>query len=195
MIIIIDGYNLLKLIHGSDVSERQRSACINLLGRYIKKRQHKVMIVFDAGPCIYPMQEKQHGITVIYSGSYQSADDSIIKFVQEHAQKELLVISADRELLQQVVVHNAHTLEPLIFYEKVKEVCISSDMIQALRSDGSIIKFEHDEQKDSAIDDLMYEAAAMNIPYKDDQLYSGSFLKKNELSKKDKIRSKALNKL
>ena len=41
----------------------------------------------------------------------------------------------------------------------------------------------------------MYEAAAMNIPYKDDQLYTGSSVKKNELSKKDKLRSKALNKL
>ena len=115
MIIIIDGYNLLNLIHGPNVSEMQRSACINLLGRYIKKRQHKMIIVFDAGPCIYPMQEKQHGVTVIYSGSYQSADDSIIKFVQENHQKELLVISADRELLGQVVANNAHTLEPLVF--------------------------------------------------------------------------------
>jgi predicted RNA-binding protein with PIN domain len=197
MIVIIDGYNLLKLIHGPNVSEMQRSACANLLGRYVKKRQHKVIMVFDAGPCIYPMQEKKHGITVIYSGSFQSADDTIVKFVQDNAQKEILVISADRELLQQVEQLKAHTLEPLVFYAKVREVCTVSDKTEAVQADGSVIKFTimYDDENYADVDEIMYEAAYMKIPEKDNSDYTSSSIKKNDLSKKEKLRKKAWDKL
>ncbi len=192
MILVIDGYNLLKLIHGPNVTEMQRSAFINLLGRYIKKRKHKVIVVFDAGPCTYPMHEKQRGVTIIYSGSFQSADDSIIKFAQENAQKEVVVISADRALLQEISEHNADSIDPLTFYEKVKEVCTASEKMMQSMTDKSIIKFTSEAE---AIDALMYEAAAMTIPYKDDQVGSERGVKKNDLSKKDKLRIKAINKL
>ena len=197
MIVVIDGYNLLKLIHGPSVSEMQRSACANLLGRYVKKRQHKIIMVFDAGPCIYPMQGQEHGITVIYSGSFQSADDTIVKFVHDNAQKEILVVTADRELLQQVEQLKAHTLEPLVFYAKVREVCSSSEKQESVRADGSVIKFMniYEDQDSVDVDAIMYEAACMKIPEKDNAEYTSSSVKKNDLSKKDKLRKKAWDKL
>src|SRR3989338_7567717 len=57
MIIIIDGYNLLRLVHGSECNDAQRRAFVNFMGRYMKKRLHKLVIVFDAGPCTYPRSE------------------------------------------------------------------------------------------------------------------------------------------
>ena len=64
MIILIDGYNLLKQLHGPTVSDMQRGAFANLLGRYIKKRNHKITVVLDGGPYLYPTFEKQKGITI-----------------------------------------------------------------------------------------------------------------------------------
>ncbi len=51
MIILIDGYNVLKQVYPStQISEAQRQQFINQLRSYGKIKQHKVVLVFDAGP-------------------------------------------------------------------------------------------------------------------------------------------------
>ncbi len=197
MILIIDGYNVLKLIHGPQLSEMHITAFINLLGRYIKKRNHKVIVVFDAGPCTYPLQEKSHGITIIYSGAFQSADDSIIKFTQDNPQKEIVVVSADRELIEAVNLYNADALDPLIFYEKIKEICTHSEYSSTEKINSQVIKFNIYNETETApnIDELMYEAAAMNIPIKEEISDNIPIIKKNSLSKKNRLKIKTINKL
>lgn len=194
MIILIDGYNLLKLIHGPDLTETQRSAFINFMGRYMKKRQHKVVIVFDAGPCTYPMQEKQHGVQVIFSGQYQSADDSIVRFVQEHASKEIVVITKDREIIAHVTALQAEVIDPLEFYKKVQQAVMGVKQ-QKVQEPG-VAKLSLDEDPD--LDALMKEAASMQMPDKDhndNQVASYHEPKGRTLSKKQRARLKTLDKL
>lgn len=64
MIIIVDGYNLLKTLWTNDVvTPTQRSAFINLLGRYSDRRNHKINVIFDGGQnVIQPKTEKQRGL-------------------------------------------------------------------------------------------------------------------------------------
>jgi len=166
MILVIDGYNLLKKIHGLDVSEVQRSAFVNLMGRYIKKRQHKVMVFFDGGPYYYPSAEKQKGVTVWYSGQNQSADDLIVAYAQEHRNKEMLVVTLDRELCNKVGESRVETVEPLFFYELVHAIC-HPEKKSAPASYADIYKFSEDN--DPEIDKIMYEAAGMRIPLKDER--------------------------
>lgn len=166
MILVIDGYNLLKKLHGPEVSEAQRSAFVNLMGRYTKKRHHKVMVVFDGGPYYYPSSEKQKGVVVWYSGQNQSADDLIVTYAQEHRNKELLVVTLDRELCSKVGESRAETIEPLFFYEKVQSVC-RPEKKSPSETTGDVLKLS--EEQDDEIDRLMYEAAGMRVPHKDEQ--------------------------
>lgn len=195
MIILIDGYNLLKLIHGSNISETQRSAFANLMGRYIKKRNHKVIVVFDAGPCTYPMKEKTHGIQVIYSGEYQSADDVIIKFVQDNSSKEIAVITKDREIIGHVTALSKEVIEPLEFYGKVRQAFASKEQ-ESLSDDGTLIKFTDDSDDD--LDALMHQAAGMNMPDKDIEEYTvprHHEPKGEGLSKKERSKLRMIDKL
>ena len=166
MILVIDGYNLLKKLHGLDVSEVQRSAFVNLMGRYIKKRQHKVMVFFDGGPYYYPSAEKQKGVTVWYSGQNQSADDLIITYAQEHRTREMLVVTLDRELCNKVGESRVETVEPLFFYELVQAVC-HPEKKSSPQSYADICKLSEDD--DEEVDKIMYEAAGMRMPLKDER--------------------------
>ncbi len=194
MILVIDGYNLLKKLHGQDVSEVQRSAFVNLMGRYIKKRQHKVMIFFDGGPYYYPSAEKQKGVTVWYSGQNQSADDLIITYAQEHRNREMLVVTLDRELCNKVGESRVETVEPLFFYERVQAVCHPEKKSEPLSYTG-ICKLSEDT--DEEVDKIMYEAAGMRIPLKDEresgrQKQSASG---DHVSKKEKAYRRYIDKL
>lgn len=166
MILVIDGYNLLKKLHGQDVSESQRSAFVNLMGRYMKKRHHKVVVFFDGGPYYYPSAEKQKGVVVWYSGQNQSADDLIVTYAQEHKNREMLVVTLDRELGNKVGEARVETVEPLFFYEKVQSIC-NPEKKGSFEAEGAICKLS--EEDDEELDSLMYEAAGMRIPVKDEE--------------------------
>lgn len=197
MIILIDGYNLLKQVIGADrITETERSAFVNLLGRYRLKRGHKVTIVFDAGPCIQPMKEKSHGVDVIFSGEYQTADDVIVNFVKERPTKEILVVTADREIIGHVEQYNAEVAEPKLFYSKVKAAFEKSPEA-AKRDRGNIIKTSEELNRD--LDALMEEAAGMKMLEKDE---GDEYLiprhhqpKGKELTKKQRKRMKKIDKL
>lgn len=194
MFIIVDGYNVLKqLIAHDHISETERLAFVGLLGRYAKKRGHKIEIVFDKGPCIYPMKEKYHGVTVVFSGEYKTADDIIIAFCREHQAKDILVVTKDRAIIQAVTSGNCEVVDPKIFYDKVKAVFQKSSEAREY-SRGFVAKLT--EKKDEEIDALMLEAAEMTIPLKDDNetisilrhhQVSGNNLSKKELKKHKKI--------
>lgn len=166
MIIVIDGYNFLKLLAGNDhVSESERSAFVNLLGRYRARRGHKVIVIFDAGPCTFPLREKQHGVEIIFSGEYQTADDVIINFVQERPNKDILVVTADREIISAVRGGNTEVVDPETFHYKIKEVLQKKSSALKKQNDGSVTKLS--EESNEMLDALMYEVAVMGIPDKD----------------------------
>lgn len=197
MILLIDGYNLLKLVLGTDrITETERVAFVNLLGRYKEKRGHKVIIVFDAGPCTQPLKEKQRGVEIIFSGEYHTADDIIINFVKEHPTKDILVVTADREIISHIQGFNAEAAEPELFYKKVKAAFEKSE--KALKQEqGFIIKTSSEDNPD--LDALMREAAGMRPIEKDDEpeysIPRHHQPKGKELTKKQRKKLRKIDKL
>lgn len=167
MHIIIDGYNLLKqVLSAGTISEKERSAFVNLLGRYKAKRGYKITIVFDAGPTDRVFKEKQRGVEVIYSGQYQTADDVIVQFVKEHSAKDILVITADNEIISHVRGGNVEVADPKLFYQKIKAVFEKSEDALA-KARAQVVKLTEDDNE--SLDALMQEAARMVTTFKDDQ--------------------------
>ena len=199
MIIIIDGYNLLKILYGPEVSQTERSQFIAFLGQYRKKQEHDIMIVFDAGPCLRPTSNKQSGITVVYSGTYMSADQYIIEYVQKSKQQGRVLVTADRDLIRQVAVHEVHAVDPYTFYHRIhKRVGQIEHEKNTKNSKQNVIKYQDAFRTSSPQEDeLMYEAAAaLSDLYKDEEdSPQAQRSKKNKLSKKNKVLVSIKNKI
>jgi predicted RNA-binding protein with PIN domain len=196
MIIVIDGYNLLKQVFDpNNISEKKRTAFVNVLGKYREKKGHKIVIIFDAGPCIAPLKEKQRGIQVLFSGQYQTADDLIIQFVQENPTKEIMVVTADRKIKEATKSQLVEIVDPLYFYAKVKEALASNQTHK--KNEYQVIKLTQDSNEE--IDALMQKAAGMKIFEKNKQEeYYGPRnhqIKKQQLSKKERKKNKKIDKL
>src|SRR3954462_6694624 len=102
MIILIDGYNLLKSIFPDqkDHLAKKRDQLIKQLSHYKKQRPKisTIVIVFDGGLFTHGSREVHSDIVVIFSGQRNTADSWIIKFVDKHKDQERLVVSNDRKL-------------------------------------------------------------------------------------------------
>src|SRR3990172_4140407 len=99
MILLIDGYNLLKnILTKSTVSEQERKNFLETIGRYAHKKHHKVIIVFDGGPYEWPHKERFMDMDVLYTGFKQSADTFIMHYIEEHQTKDILLVSSDHEI-------------------------------------------------------------------------------------------------
>lgn len=168
---------------------------MNLLGKYREKKGHKIVIIFDAGPYIWPLKEKQKGIQVFFSGQHQTADDLIIQFVQEHPTKEIMVITADRKIKDAVKSELVEIIEPLYFYGKIKD-SLETDQTHK-KNKHQIIKLTQDSNEE--VDALMHEAAGMKIfeKNKQEEYYDprNHQIKKQQLSKKERKKNKKIDKL
>ena len=197
MYIVVDGYNVLKKVStDKDCSETQRTAFVNLCGRYAAKRGHKLTVIFDAGPCINPMHERQRGVAVIFSGTYRSADDLIIEFIGGHKGKEVVVVTSDREIKAVASQHRAQVVDPEFFYHKMQEL-VHPPLQDLQDHSGTIIKLSTESNPD--LDALMKEASGMIKGAKDEdsrfELNRQRDSQAQKLSKKIKHTLKKIDKL
>jgi len=166
--IIIDGYNLIGTAHQN--LEEERDQLIEVLSRYSKVKGHDVTVVFDGwknGLGTETMM-KTGGIRVIYSRIAENADRVIMRIIAEE-QKAWIVISSDRE-----IANFAHSKEM---------VPVTSD--------------EFERKLFAAIESADYEGG--EIPDDEDRYddlpptrQKGA---QRKLSKKEKMKSRALRKL
>lgn len=112
MQLLIDGYNLLKKIkHSAHISDKERRNFIKKLNNYAHTKNLELIIVFDAGPYSWPMCEKVSKLLeVVYSGVQESADDYIKKYVEAHKNRDILLITSDRELVTHARRHGIDAL-------------------------------------------------------------------------------------
>lgn len=189
MHIIIDGYNLLKqIIENAQVSDRQRRAFIALLGKYADRKNHSISVVFDGGPTTWTSQEKDHGITVIYSGTKQTADEVIKKMLQARPHG-ILLVSSDNEIKQAAARVGAQSINAIDFYHLIKEEL-------APKKDNSYadILIKTSETAQSWVDELM-RADTQKI-YKDDMVQDNKRTSPSQkLSKKDRALAQKVKKL
>jgi hypothetical protein len=130
MHIIIDGYNLIGISHRDMQSQRER--LVEQLIEYRKKKEHDITLVFDGwkGGQGRETRTVTGGITVIYSGLGERADDVIRKIVSRRERK-WIVVSSDREVENAAWKYSCVPVKSDDFYDalvrSVKEVSERSD--------------------------------------------------------------------
>lgn len=197
MIIIVDAYNLLHAISSSKgaITDRERAQFIALLGSYGKAKNHKMVIVFDGGPYEWPFKENTKRVSIVYSGIHESADDYIKKYLQEHREKDLLLVSSDRELNRCADRMEIASIDSLSFYGLMRQERTEKQMIVC---DDHVQKTVKTSQDTTAIDiDALMIAASKNVPIKsDDFVHTKKRTEKTQRSGKDeRALLKKLNKL
>lgn len=189
MHIIIDGYNVLKqVIHQTTISETQRRGFINTLGKYAKKKNHTITVVFDGGPTMWPSHEKDHGVTVTYVGVKQSADD-YMKGMIENKRHGLLVVSSDNEIKRAAAHQDLVSIDGIEFYRMV---------IAALQTTGSKVSSKNMIKTSSEVNELVDQLMRQESGYvfkKDDDQMDERRSKGDKLSKKEREYLQKLKKL
>ncbi len=131
MILVIDGYNLLKQIFykQKDVLHEQREELIKQLGCYFEKKKDDIaliIIVFDAGPYLYATRNVYNSVVEIYSGQRSTADDWIAKFVEKNKHKSLLLVTMDKELINRCENFGADTMSVNEFYSILQDALLEN---------------------------------------------------------------------
>lgn len=132
MILVIDGYNLLKQIFPGVKGpiDKHRDQFIRQLGYYQQKKRKEikeVIVVFDAGPFGHATREITHGVVVVFSGQKSNADNWIIDFAERKKNEEILVITMDRKLIEACCRFGASALSSIEFYH-IMQRCILEDL-------------------------------------------------------------------
>ena len=123
MIIIIDGYNLLRNIFHKEKGklDRQRGELIRQLSYYKRKKEHEIVVVFDGGFFNHATREIKKGVIVVFSGRRASADDWIFEYVERNKGKELLLITHDKQLIDRCKKFGTDALGVKDFYDLLQD--------------------------------------------------------------------------
>lgn len=111
MIILIDGYNVLKRV-AREVSERDRQNFVSRVAAYAERKKHTCIIVFDGGQVLRTTKVSTQGIDLVYSGPDATADDVLIDLMHAYKDMELIVVTYDRELVDRARRVGAVVVEP-----------------------------------------------------------------------------------
>lgn len=193
MLVVIDGYNLIKQVLGTKrVSQRQRNEFIMQLGAYFKKRKLRGIIIFDGGESSYPYQEKNDALTIIYSGYKETADEVIARYLQAHREYEILVVSSDRAVRQYAETLGKQTMKAPEFYYTYLE---KKPQTLVVSRDQTFFKLSADSSKE--LDNLMMEASEDLEIKKDDfpECEMPRHKSVQKLSKEERKRKKLIDKL
>jgi len=195
MIIIVDGYNVLKQIGKKEtITETERRSFVNKLGLYKKKRNHKkIMVVFDAGPSTWVSQEKIRGVVVVYSGSSKTADDYIESYIEENKQKaeSMMLITSDRALASFASEHGIASVDSLEFYKIVMNVIRPPVLCQT--GGQQVVKMTRETNID--LDELMHKASKGIISKAEDGPEGVDKIAKARGSKRERALLKKFSKL
>lgn len=190
MILIVDGYNLIKSALGiSSISEKFRNDFISILNNYAKIKEHKIILVFDGGSYSYPSKQNFDQVTVVYSGYNSSADDTIISIMDEKRSRDILLITSDRELRKFALNISIDSVSSLEFYDFVKN--LGKVKIES-KSDKTLHKTSNDNSLE--LDQLMQEGTKQ-IQKKEEIFHSNRNKKNDMLSKREKKIDQKLRKL
>ena len=213
MIILIDGYNLLKQVFHKVKGKfsQQREQLIKQLVYYKQKKKNdidQIIIVFDGGLFNHAERFVQDGVIVIFSGKKDSADDWIINYTEKNKQKsnKILVISSDKEIVSKCDRFGADSLNVLKFYDILQKVLLD-DVEKDLKLSGergNIRKYENIDFLDKNLDisevdskalDLLMEQSMFDYDSSKDDVFEDRHIKKGEAKKKSKKKKSKLRKI
>ena len=200
MIILIDGYNLLRsMFHKiKGKLDKQRDQFIKQLGFYKKKKEliKEIIVVFDGGMPNRATREIKNGIVVVFSGQNSNADEWIKDYIEENSNRELMAITMDREIIKKAKNRGVEVIGVVDFYNILQNT-LMDDVEYDLKKDGDESKMEKYHENNEALDLLMEQAMLSGYEsIKDDDIYEGK--KKGEshkLSREERRRILRLKKL
>lgn len=218
MIIIIDGYNLLKRIHPykNNTLNIEKKILLKKLSIYKKLKSNtikEIIIVYDGGIFKHASRVVYEGISVIESGKKYSADEWIISYLDRDYLTNLMVVSDDNEIIVKCHQHKVFTLDVLSFAEVVetnyKEFLSQKTNSETLNQISSLLeKYSHEEDEFSGtelasrynhayVDSLMEEATLMRNQEseKEEIIHPTRAAKKQTHSKKEKDIIKIIKKV
>lgn len=197
MHIVLDGYNVLKqIIKTKFATQQQQAWFIQFLSRYAKKRNHSLTVVFDGGPYRWPTVTLKEPIRVIYSGERESADEYIKTLASESNNKNIVVISSDRALVQFLARLDIISVSVRDFYRRAKEhiTALPAQIQQKSQTQKAHKIIKYDEPENPELDALMHEANTTLI-YKDKDTKIQDNQEKLSLTKQEKKLYTILKKL
>jgi predicted RNA-binding protein with PIN domain len=188
MILLIDGYNLIKQALGIQyVPPEDMFKFLQRLNSYASKKSLKVDIVFDGYNDELSFSSSR--VKVLFSGHQESADD-LIKSIAVGLSDDVLLISSDRELCN--FVENDSKLEhmdSLEFYSFLKA--------SESQDSGSVVQdytVKTAEEENLELDNLMEQSFGVEMKAEDFEICSGE-PKRHKTSKNDKRILKKIRKL
>ncbi|MEE9523985.1 MAG: NYN domain-containing protein [Thermodesulfovibrionales bacterium] len=116
--IIIDGYNVIGVSHGD--MKKQRDGLIELLISYHKSSMHEITLVFDGWKDGKGNETRTvtGGVTIIYSGLGERADD-VIKRIISNRKKKWAVVSSDRDIKSSAWKNDCVPIDSELFYDRL----------------------------------------------------------------------------
>lgn len=128
MHIIVDGYNLIRqsdtLRRYERISlEEGRRALVRSLADYRKLRGHRITVVFDGWEGGSPTEERDcaGGVEIIYSRLGEKADE-VIKRLLQTVSEEIMVVTADREIVTFAARRGKTAIASLAFAERLERI-------------------------------------------------------------------------
>lgn len=194
MILIIDGYNLLKQIKTDPtIHETERKNFINHLIRYAKIKNHTILVIFDGGQSSWPCAITTKNVTTVYSGTLENADDYIKKYIDKSKHHDnLLLISSDRELITFAEKNNVQTVRSPEFLT-ILEKTLPQPTIAVVKSAEKAHKMK-DAPQNLELDELMTKGSN-TIMLKKEDMPSIKSPQSPKMMKKDRKKQQKLKKL
>jgi predicted RNA-binding protein with PIN domain len=210
MIIIVDGYNLLKQLYPNSKEnlENHKKNLVRQLGIYrkIKKESIKdIIVVYDGGGFAHALRSVHHGVAVLESGYKQSADDWIIEYAQRYKNSDVTIVTMDRALYTACAQFGSCSMSVFDFMRAVNLIIQENNTttIEAYEPVDTVVKFEDPNmqtdfdipQNHGNLDSLMNQGALMKTPHKTHEGKQPAKRNDAQLSKQDKLMLKKLKKI
>lgn len=181
MQIIIDAYNLIKKIYASSfVSRYQIDLCIQMLAQYAFIKNHKLVIVFDGGDCLWLTKQHYSDLCELWwVGLGLKADDCIKQLLDARHTYHLLV-SCDRELVLYAQKNKIPSIEVVFFWEFVqKAIQVSKKNNQVSKKNNQKIFLKERSVMDDLMDEFAFQEEFKEVVEEENKV----FFKKRDLSK------------
>lgn len=108
-LVLVDGYNVAKLAWPSDVLERQRERCLDLLDDLARRLGPDVTVVFDGADVIGAHASKRRLARVVFSPPGVTADDVIRAEVRASPlERAVVVVTNDQAIRRDVAAGGAN---------------------------------------------------------------------------------------
>jgi predicted RNA-binding protein with PIN domain len=194
MIILIDAYNMLKQLEGAQyISEAQHRAFVDTIAQYAQHKKHTILVIFDGGFAQRASIERiSCRVSSVHVGYRQSADAYIVDYIQKYKGKSLLLVTADRQLIDHAAEHGFAAIDGDLFWHIASGV-IREYQHAITKQSNRLVKTG---QSSAEIDSLMVASFQQEIvDQKEEFTQKQRAGKMKTMSKKDRLILEYLKKL